>query len=113
MNERLELAWLRLAAVLNALLKNVVIPAGAAAAEMTTAEAKETATSPTAPAVKIEAKDAASYTGKMVTLTVKLSATATREVSCWSTLGQNSPINWSRFYCGAAPKRLPKISMAK
>lgn len=70
-NDRLELAGLRLAAVLNALLKNAVIPVGATAAEATTAATMETATSPTAPAVKIEAKDAASYTGKLVTLTSK------------------------------------------
>jgi hypothetical protein len=67
-NERLELAGLRLAAVLNALLQNAVIPAGAAA---TSAAAMEISTVPMAPAVKIEAKDAASYTGKLVTLTGK------------------------------------------
>lgn len=66
-NERLELAGLRLAAVLNALLKNAVIPAGAAPAVTTT----EIATTSAAPAVKIEAKDAASYTGKLITLTSK------------------------------------------
>jgi hypothetical protein len=58
-NERLELAGLRLAGALNALFKNApVIPGATAQAE-------------TAPAVKIEAKDAASYTGKIVTLTSK------------------------------------------
>lgn len=66
-NDRLELAGLRLAAVLNALLKNAVIPAGAAPAVTTT----ETATTSATPAVKIEAKDAVSYTGKLVTLTGK------------------------------------------
>lgn len=64
-NERLELAGLRLAAVLNALFKNAVIPAAANVA--VSASAKEE----TVPAVKIEAKDAAGYTGKMVTLTSK------------------------------------------
>lgn len=65
-NDRLELAGLRLAAVLNALLKNAVIPAGAATTTTT-----ETATTSATSAVKIEAKDAASYTGKLVTLTSK------------------------------------------
>ncbi|RZK40427.1 MAG: hypothetical protein EOO61_06515 [Hymenobacter sp.] len=61
-NDRLELAGLRLAGALNAVFKHAVIPAGVAAMEISTI--------PMA-AVKIEAKDAASYTGKMVTLSGK------------------------------------------
>ncbi len=64
-NERLELAGLRLAAVLNALFKNAVIPAARDVA--VSASANEETVSP----AKIETKDAANYTGKLVTLTSK------------------------------------------
>jgi len=65
-NERLELAGLRLAAVLNALFKNTVIPAAVAKAAVGTV-ANDTA----ATALKIDVKDAASYIGKRVILTGK------------------------------------------
>ncbi|MVN22977.1 S1/P1 nuclease [Mucilaginibacter arboris] len=64
-NERLELAGLRLAAVLNALFKNAVIPAASTASASTIAKEE------TVPAVGIDAKDAAGYTGKLVKLTSK------------------------------------------
>lgn len=64
-NERLELAGLRLAAVLNAVFKNAVIPAVRDVA--VSASANEETVSP----AKIETKDAANYTGKLVTLTGK------------------------------------------
>ena len=62
-DERLELAGLRLAAVLNAIFKNVVIPAETKPPVSVSPD--ETAVPP----IKIEARDAASYTGKLVTLT--------------------------------------------
>ncbi|RZK35358.1 MAG: hypothetical protein EOO61_12025, partial [Hymenobacter sp.] len=65
-NERLELAGLRLAVVLNAVLKNAVIPPGPA-----TTAAAQTVAAPSAPAIKIDAKDAAQYTRKLVTLSGK------------------------------------------
>lgn len=66
-NERLELAGLRLAAVLNALFKNTVIPSAVAKEAAVGTVGNDTA----ATAVKIDVKDAASYTGKLVTLTGK------------------------------------------
>lgn len=61
-NDRLELAGLRLAGALNTLFKNSVVPAAAD---------RETAIAPEVKPLQIEAKDVAVYTGKMVMVTGK------------------------------------------
>lgn len=82
-NERLELAGLRLAEVLNAALKNAIIPAAVAGSTATSVAAGSSATNPApgktetqpaeakTPAVSIDVKDAASHLGQTVTLSAK------------------------------------------